>query len=461
MKLRTSWRSVVRFWDQLFECCEFGLVGRFRRRKPAPRKPMFRRPDLTFDMLERREVPASTVAFFPANYMPGESAGSVTITVIRTSGSDAFNVDYTTNNGSATAGNDFTATNGTLSFGASDNSKTFQVAILQDSLDESSTEQFTVTLSESDPNLTIDNPGGTATVQISDDDPTPTVGLSASAYSVNEAAGTLTVPVVLSAASGQTVTVSYSTTPSTASDGSDYTGVPMIPATYVTFNPGQTSQNIVFSITNDGSNEYDEQFSVQFGAMATNATVGTGFAWITIQDDDSSWTPSTEPIGTSEPNFTFGSSGQYDAMSGAAYTSIVLDTGGGIGGGIEGGISGGGECGCGDTLGLLGGGLGGIGGGFELPPPPMGGSSAIVEYFPTILAYNTDAFDVKPIISGTIASAGGAGVPTSIDVRLTWNGSVGSWQNLSTSGLSAGDDYAIAAQVSTAVTSTGYYPFIL
>src|SRR5262245_47930815 len=58
MKLRTSWRSVVQFWDQLFECCEFGLVRRFRRRKPAPRKPMFRRPDLTCDMLERREVPA-------------------------------------------------------------------------------------------------------------------------------------------------------------------------------------------------------------------------------------------------------------------------------------------------------------------------------------------------------------------------------------------------------------------
>ena len=58
MRLRTSWRNIVAWWDHLFEASDFGLVRRFCRRKPVRRKPMFRRPDLTFDMLERREVPA-------------------------------------------------------------------------------------------------------------------------------------------------------------------------------------------------------------------------------------------------------------------------------------------------------------------------------------------------------------------------------------------------------------------
>lgn len=59
MQLRTSWRNVAAWWDHLFACCDFGFVHELRRRKPAPRKPMFRRPDLTFDQLEKREVPAA------------------------------------------------------------------------------------------------------------------------------------------------------------------------------------------------------------------------------------------------------------------------------------------------------------------------------------------------------------------------------------------------------------------
>src|SRR5262245_30271772 len=59
MSLRFSWRTVASFWDGLVEAGDVGLGRLFRRRKPSRRKPMFRRPHLDFDKLERREVPAT------------------------------------------------------------------------------------------------------------------------------------------------------------------------------------------------------------------------------------------------------------------------------------------------------------------------------------------------------------------------------------------------------------------
>jgi parallel beta-helix repeat protein len=93
--------------------------------------------------------------FSGATYNVNENGGSVTITVTRTGGSNvAVAVNYATSNGTATAGSDYTATSGTLNFAAGETSKTFTVAVTNDS-----TVEANETL-----NLTLSSPTGGATL---------------------------------------------------------------------------------------------------------------------------------------------------------------------------------------------------------------------------------------------------------------------------------------------------------
>jgi hypothetical protein len=86
-------------------------------------------------------------------YSVGEKAGHVTITVQRVGGSDgAVTVHYATSDGSATAPGDYQAKSGTLHFADGQKTKTFSVAIVNDTKHEPA-ERFSVRLS---------NPGGGA-----------------------------------------------------------------------------------------------------------------------------------------------------------------------------------------------------------------------------------------------------------------------------------------------------------
>ncbi|MFZ6820678.1 Calx-beta domain-containing protein, partial [Undibacterium sp. Ji22W] len=89
------------------------------------------------------------------------------------------------------------------------------------------------------------NASATGTATITDNDGTPS--LSINDVIVNEAAGTATFTVTLSAASGQTVSVGYNTSNGTATAGSDYTAT----SGTLTFNPGVTTQTITVNIAND------------------------------------------------------------------------------------------------------------------------------------------------------------------------------------------------------------------
>lgn len=82
-------------------------------------------------------------------YSVAEEAGAIAITVTRSGGSGgAVSVDYTTQDGTATAGADYNATSGTLSFADGELSKTFTVSLLDDALVEG---DETVTLSLANP----------------------------------------------------------------------------------------------------------------------------------------------------------------------------------------------------------------------------------------------------------------------------------------------------------------------
>jgi|GEM_PF-2946939 len=113
-----------------------------------------------------------TVQFSSATYNVSEGAGTVTITVTRTGGSNGpASVQYTTANDTAEAGTDYDAISGppnTLNWTDGDaEDKNFTVTILDDGIQESS-EDFTVSLSNV-VTATLGTPN-TATITINDDD---------------------------------------------------------------------------------------------------------------------------------------------------------------------------------------------------------------------------------------------------------------------------------------------------
>ena len=80
---------------------------------------------------------AGEIHFSQSVYTVTEKGGTATITVVRSGGSNGtVSVNYTTSDGTATAGSDYTAASGTLTFGDGETNKTFTVAILQDTVVE-------------------------------------------------------------------------------------------------------------------------------------------------------------------------------------------------------------------------------------------------------------------------------------------------------------------------------------
>lgn len=96
-----------------------------------------------------------TLAFTAESFSVEENAGSATITVRRRGGSGVVSVDYSTSDGTATAGTDYTSTSGTLAWTDGDETdKSFEVEIFTD--DETEGYEFL--------NLELGNPGGGAVV---------------------------------------------------------------------------------------------------------------------------------------------------------------------------------------------------------------------------------------------------------------------------------------------------------
>ncbi len=108
------------------------------------------------------------------------------------------------------------------------------------------------------------------TVTIVETDPEPTVSLSTSAQSVLENAGTFTVTVTLSAASGVSTTVPFTLSGSAVS-GTNYNQVTTSP---ITIPAGQTTGTFTFTALDDGQYHSNRTLVVTLGTP-TNATVGT------------------------------------------------------------------------------------------------------------------------------------------------------------------------------------------
>lgn len=202
--------------------------------------------------------------------LSAESTGTVT-------------VDYATVSGTAAAGEDFIAASGTLTFEPGQTVKVIEVTIVGDALNEA-TETFTVVLSA--PANALLAPGeSTAVGTILDDDPFPTLSIEESVSVIEGDSGTtpLTFTVTLSAPSGQTVTVDYSTSPVTAEADVDYVSA----SGTLTFLPGETTKTITIDVIGDTLYEDSEAFTViLFDAgnaeIDSEAAVGTG---VILNDD--------------------------------------------------------------------------------------------------------------------------------------------------------------------------------
>ncbi|MGK0187302.1 MAG: putative repeat protein (TIGR03806 family) [Verrucomicrobiales bacterium] len=184
-------------------------------------------------------------------------------------------VHYETVARSATSGVDFTAASGIVTIPAGATSVVFGIAISNDEIDEAD-EDFAVNLSFPI-NAVL---GGSSAIGVITDDDAPTA-LSIVSVEGDENADSLIFQVMLSAASGNTVFVNYSTVSGTAIAGEDFqpaSGTLTIPA-------GQTSTSLAVTISDDDIFEIDETFTLSL-ASPVNATVSTATATGTIRDND-------------------------------------------------------------------------------------------------------------------------------------------------------------------------------
>ena len=222
----------------------------------------------------------------PAPFVEGDTGANTAVFTVTLSAPspETITLTYTTQNGSATSPSDYTATSGTVTFVPNDVSETISVPIITDLLNENN-ETFRVQLTNTDPGKVV---SGTllATATITNDDATPTVFFQPVTVSVTEGNGGATTNAVftvkLSAASGKTVTVNYTTNDGSATVAdNDYQAVNGT----LTFVPGDDTETITVPIKGDNIFELNETFTVDLSGPVS-ATLGAATATGTINNDD-------------------------------------------------------------------------------------------------------------------------------------------------------------------------------
>jgi hypothetical protein len=207
----------------------------------------------------------------------GTSTSVFTVSLSAPSGK-TVTVDHSTSDGTAHDGPDYGAVAGTLTFAPGDVSKTVDVEVAGDLLDEFD-ETFTLDLAN-ESNAAVADGSGLGTIV--DDDLTPTVSVGDVTLAEGDlGTATASLAVTLSAPSGKPVSVDVATSDGTAVDGEDYVAV----HTTVSFAEGESSATVDVAVTGDVTYEDDETFSATLSNLV-NVDPGTGSATVTITNDD-------------------------------------------------------------------------------------------------------------------------------------------------------------------------------
>ena len=238
--------------------------------------------------------PLPALSFDSNEVTVDEDAGSATLTVeLDPASTGTVTVDYATRDrvGSAKAGDDYTATSGTLTFAATETSKTITVPITDDDIYENSLEAFFVDLSNPTGATLPDPP--LAAVRIDSEDAVPTASMAD--VTVDEGAGTMTLTLRLSHPSQRDIAYltiydeHYDT--GTATEGEDYDDFLQGPG------PGRTASITVparslshtFDITlvDDGVDEPDETIVIEWIRNSTDDATPDFITFTgTITDND-------------------------------------------------------------------------------------------------------------------------------------------------------------------------------
>ena len=241
----------------------------------------------------------TTLSVNDVSVNPEGNSGSKNATFTITRAGDTTgtsSVHYSTTAGTATAGTDYTSVpDTTVTFTAGQTTKTVDVIVLGDTLDEDN-ETFTLGLSNAT-GATISDSSGTGTI-VDDDDPP---SLSIDDVTVTEGnSGTVnaTFTVSLSQASGKTVGVTAASADGSATQPADYTATGNVP---LSFSPGQTSKTVTVVVKGDTIDENDETFTVGLSG-ASNASISDNSGTGTITDDDAPPSLSIGDVSVTEGN---------------------------------------------------------------------------------------------------------------------------------------------------------------
>jgi len=191
----------------------------------------------------------------------------------------AITVDYTTANGTGTAGTDYTAISTmTLTFAIGETSKTVNVTISGD-IGYEPDENFYINLT-APTNSSISDAQGIGT--IANDDADPTVTLSVNNANIAENAGVATVTATLSAASTKDVTVTLGYTGTATGSGTDYTAS----AVTITIVAGSTTGTVTIAAVSDTLDEIDETVITDITSVTNGTESVEQQVTTTITDDD-------------------------------------------------------------------------------------------------------------------------------------------------------------------------------
>ncbi|MDQ4121863.1 MAG: FG-GAP-like repeat-containing protein, partial [Acidobacteriota bacterium] len=244
------------------------------------------------------------LAFSAANYNVNEDQTTVTITVARTNGSDgAVGVSYSISDGTSnpatgsaacSSGTDYINPGSpqTLSFAHGEASKTFEVPICNDGVQENNE---TVNLSLSNPTGGASfNSQTTAVLTINNDDAAPTFSINNVSQSEGNSGTTgFTFTITRSGQTALGSTVNLVTQNDTATgEAACASGVDYVSQTSsVTFDSSDTVKTVTVNACSDADSEPDETFTVKLtGADNGTFTGDTGLG--TILNDDCTPMPS-------------------------------------------------------------------------------------------------------------------------------------------------------------------------
>jgi hypothetical protein len=237
--------------------------------------------NLNHNILDNDAAPSITWQAASQNVPENIVLGTTAIDIrLQTQSGRTVRVDYmrdandTADNGDATV----IGSGNTVTFSPGETSKRVFITIDNDSIDE---DTETVLIDLSNPvNTTISS--ATHTININDND-TAAVSFSMSSRTVTEGT-TTSVNIVMDRESTKTVSVSFSRTGGSATQGEDWDFATSSP---VTFNPGETSKTVNFNVPSSSpGNESNETVQVDLGTPSGGAVrVNPTRFTLTIQED--------------------------------------------------------------------------------------------------------------------------------------------------------------------------------